>query len=274
MEARLALAHLAQVLPTDDPAVTELFQGVVPGCWWDLWQTRQSEEVANSASEKSVLKPTAAPRRWTVVVALVLGVVLGAGAAGLGVAVSRGLGAAELLRRVEFGGASSVSSAPANSPALGTPIALASEVATEVKAPLEAAKPEALDWRQTRLARIRSEFPALERLHKTLAQGSMREAGGILKGSSSLAGMGSASYQALLEWAMLELPQDAEVRRAVIRYYLMSNPLKDTLPLLEQLAGPGEPHRGEIREMASILLTLNERVLSPEERSRLEQVGR
>lgn len=36
-EARLALSHLAKVLPREG-SLHELFQNAIPGCWWDLWR--------------------------------------------------------------------------------------------------------------------------------------------------------------------------------------------------------------------------------------------
>lgn len=36
-EARLALSHLAKVLPREGH-LHELFQNAIPGCWWDLWR--------------------------------------------------------------------------------------------------------------------------------------------------------------------------------------------------------------------------------------------
>jgi hypothetical protein len=36
-ESRLALSHLAKVLPREG-SLHELFQNAIPGCWWDLWR--------------------------------------------------------------------------------------------------------------------------------------------------------------------------------------------------------------------------------------------
>ncbi len=48
-EARLALSHLAKVLPREGH-LHELFQNAIPGCWWDLWR----EQVLHPKSALAV----------------------------------------------------------------------------------------------------------------------------------------------------------------------------------------------------------------------------
>jgi hypothetical protein len=42
-EARLALSHLAKVLPREGD-LHELFQNAIPGCWWDLWREQSLQQ--------------------------------------------------------------------------------------------------------------------------------------------------------------------------------------------------------------------------------------
>lgn len=54
-EARLALAHLAKVLPREG-SLHELFQNAIPGCWWDLWRD-QSMHRGNLPAVPMLMAP-------------------------------------------------------------------------------------------------------------------------------------------------------------------------------------------------------------------------
>src|SRR5690606_18817558 len=109
-------------------------------------------------------------------------------------------------------------------------------------------------------------------LHRSLRTGNLTQVEGILRGGSSIAKMGSPSYRALMKWAMLDPPNDAEVRRAVIRLFSLTLPTREAFDLMEKLAVPGEPYCAEIRQMAGLMLSAGAGTLTERERTQLRRI--
>lgn len=266
-DARAALRSASNFLPNAPKTVQQLYRAAVPESWWDLMEKtclmqagpNGNETGSLHLSEKIEKKPSSFKRiKIAAMVALV-------GA----------LGAA--LTTATF------SIQPKTPPPLLLQTTSSNKVAAPVtssvdpvKAPPSTPPPQSsqlAQWRLQEIADIQQAFPALQRLHRTLHTGTIKEAEPILKGSSSIASLRTPSYKALLRWAMLDPPEDPAVRRAIIRVFTLTPPLSDTLPILEKAASEGEPYSNEMKEMASIVLSARPMPLSTEQVDRLRKIA-
>lgn len=267
LDARMALEHLQTALPGAPEGVLDLFKNAVPGCWWDLFERAYLQDklpalasTAASTSPKSRLSRSAQGSRTFT--SLLIGVLVG-------VAVTIGGIAFKFLDLSHLQNLSPVASAATT---LSGPAATARALPSQARAALPT-ESLSLSWRQQEIAAIEAEFPALGRLHATLATGTLQEAGPILRGSSSIASLHSPGYKALLHWAMIDPPADPEVRRAVIRLFSLTPPFSKVLSVLEKSAREGEPYHNEFKEMAGILLTAGHGTTSSEHIERLRRIA-
>lgn len=265
LDARMALEHLQNALPGAPEAVLDLFKTTVPGCWWDLFERACLQEKfpafeikAPSSPPKSLLARWAQGAR--AVMPLLVGMLVGAALTIGGMAVNL-----VDLRQWE-------SQLPISSTSLtkGVPVTTARAQPPRALAVLPN---EAISWREQEIATIEAEFPALGRLHHVLATGTLKEAGPILRGSSSIASLHSPSYKALLHWAIIDPPADPEVRRAVIRLFALTPPFSKVLSVLEKASREGEPYHNEFKEMAEILLTAGHGTTTAEHVERLRKIA-
>jgi hypothetical protein len=142
-----------------------------------------------------------------------------------------------------------------SSNAVAAPVTSSSDSVKPSSSPPPPSPPQSshlASWRLRQIASIQQAFPAIQRLQHTLHTGTIKEAEPILKGSSSIAGLRTPSYQALLCWAMVDPPKDPAVRRAIIRVFTLTPTLSETLPILENAVSDGEPYGNKMKEVASI----------------------
>jgi len=269
-DARAALRSASSFLPNASIAVEQLFQAAVPDSWWDIMEKtclKQAEPDAIEPSSLHLSKKLQSKSSFSKPVKIAAMVAL-VGA----------VGAALSTESFDF---------PSKTPPpqiLQTPSP--KSVAVTVNPSVNSVKPppstpptspahtpQLAPWRLKEIADIQQAFPALQRLQNTLHTGTLKEAEPILKGTSSIASLRTPSYQAPLRWAMVDPPEDAAVRRAIIRVFTLTPPLSDTLPILEKAAGEGEPYRDEMKEMASIVLSARPMPLSTEHMERLRKTA-
>jgi len=274
-EARHALSGLSRVLAQADPEVQALFQAAVPNFWWDLFT--QQEPAHESRPEKTVETRQSTGPGAKLLLGLTVGSLIGAGLTYFGLEGA-------LFPRDQSGGhqGSTTWAAEGSShaieqeslidPAMIEPVDGQSKIAAEAS-PMAQANGELPTWRVKHIEAIREEFPAIERLHRTLLTGNFAQAESILRGGSSIAERGSPSYRALMKWAVLAPPADSEVRRAVIRLFSLTLPTRESLDLMEQLAKGGEPYGNEFRQMASIMLSAGGGALAEKEQAQLSRIA-
>ena len=267
-DARMALERLQNVLPGAPEAVLDLYRTAVPECWWDLFERTCLNEERSATRKAALPAPKTSTSRWKrglrAAVLLVMGAALGGALTVCGIA----------LRLVDL---KPLESLQPQAEALAQIASTVSQSLPRTEAAPKAAPPApapVLSWRDQEKAAIQAEFPALERLHRTLATGTLKEATPILRGSSSIASLNSPGYRALLRWAMVEPPADAEVRRAVIRLFALTPPFSKVLPVLEKAAREGEPYHDEMKEMAGILLTAGQGASNADQVERLRLIAK
>lgn len=267
-DARAALRSASSFLPNAPIAVQQLFRAAVPDSWWDLMEKTCLKQAGPDAIEPSSLHLSKKlqskssfykPVKIAAMVALVGAV-----------------GAALTTESFDFRSKApppQILQTPSPKSVSAPPPPLVNSVKPSPSSPPPSHTPQLAPWRLKEIADIQQAFPALQRLQNTLHKGTIKEAEPILKGSSSIASLRTPSYQALLRWAMVDPPEDAAVRRAIIRVFTLTPPLSDTLPILEKAAGEGEPYRDEMKEMASIVLSARPMPLSTEHVERLRKIA-
>jgi hypothetical protein len=273
-EARLALERLQTLLPGAPEPVLDLYRTAVPDCWWDLFErTCLNEDRPSQKIAALTPSPAHASSRWAsglrAAALITLGILLGGALTTWGIAL-------RIVDLSALGGMQTpvrLSEHVANLPPLPPPPPATTPTPTQTAAPVASEAVPQPSWRAQEIAAIQSEFPALERLQRTLATGTLKEAEPILRGGSSIASLRSPSYKALLRWSMVDPPADPEVRRAVIRLFALMPPFKEALPVLEKAAHQGEPYHAEMKEMASILLTANPAPMSADQVERLRRIA-
>jgi hypothetical protein len=267
-EAREALGDLPRTLMQAAPDVRGLFQATVPNFWWDLFMQQESKSTV--PAQGSVVTLAAQPAHSRLLLGVIVGCVVGVT---LSFAWLEGRRAylpsppdAEVQRFAP------VLETDQKKPIAETPPSAPPQVAMPPQA--SESNETFADWRQERIDAIREEFPAIERLHLVLLTGTLAEAEPILRGGSSIAAVGSTAHQALLRWAVLSPPNDADVRRAVIRLFCLTLPTRDTFDLMELLAGEGELHGEEFRRMAGLMLSAGAHGLAEKEQIQLSRIAK
>jgi hypothetical protein len=334
-ESRLALSHLAAVLPREEVPGVELFQNAVPGIWWDLWRSRPPlpEQPATplllGAGAPSPTAPTTPPppaRRIGFGIGLASGLaaailVLGAAAVLVpleeetdaapdssspsspalppAVAVAPAPAAAappvveeppvkaeapvekpsgppappirESLRLLQsvLSGAESTSSGKS----AGTPGQPAAAGAVAPGAAAQATSSRALSQKDRReLARdaFERQHPEIKKLFGLLKDGSLRQHESLLHGESGAAPSGGEEHQFLLEWLILDPPEQADTRLAATKMAMRELPVDKAVDLFELCLYPGSPNEIEIRQCAELLLDLSYDSLSTDQVARLK----
>lgn len=302
-EARLALRHLAGILP-EDGGELQVFQAAVPGCWWDLWR---NPRYANDGKPPALMAPAAAQRKAR---GFGPGLLLGAAAA-----VAIGWFALSYWPQLNQASASMVEelAAPVSAikesappveedPSPSPPIreslrqlqsvlkgtspgpvepskstAESSTTPAVEKAPApvvtaaqsDQSKPE---LRAAALARHAAANPEAKRLVSLVKNSSYRESADLIQGENSIAPRGSPTFQALIHWLILDPPQLADVRLAVTKLALHSLPVEDTIGLFELCFYPGSPNELEIKQCANLILELPETSITGMQRVILNRI--
>jgi hypothetical protein len=269
-DARTALRSASSFLPHDPIAVQHLVHAAVPDSWWDLMEKTCLKQAGPDANEPSSLHlskklPSKSSFSKPIKIAAM-------------VALVGAVGAALTTESFNFRSKSPPpqilqTPSPKSAAAPVTPSFNSVKPSPSTPPPSPSRSPQLAPWRLQDIADIQQAFPALQRLQNTLHTGTLKVAEPNLKGSSSIASLRTPSYQALLRRAMVDPPENAAVRRAIIRVFTLTPPLSDTLPILEKAAGEGEPYRDEMKEMASIVLSARPMPLSTEHVERLRRIA-
>ena len=278
-EARNALRDLSPEVASAPSPVRVLFQAVIPNFWWELF----ADQSAHALPISDFKPPSTPPVNARPVGSLVLGSVIG-GVVGTGITflwftglipqLLSGIGIQLPVTTLPTSShPQTIATLPAASNTPDRPPSIDSPIPTAPTQPSITPASSLTYWRLQEIAVIRQDFPAIERLHLTLRSGTLDQALPILRGSSSIAETRSPSYQALLKWAVLDPPTQADVRRAVIRLFSLTLPTQQSFALMERLAAPGEPYAAEIKQMASILLTAGRATLAENEQRQLSRIA-
>lgn len=317
-ESRLALNHLATLLPRQEEANLEIFQNAVPGCWWDLWR-KQAPAPALPAPAGPLLlgpgapaaepAPAAPSRRSGFAVGLASGLAAAIVLAGLGLV----LGSSE--EEVE------AAAAPTPEPAVAAakPAPPAENAAPEEPKPgppappireslrllqsvlSDSSKPQATksgagstpaaapaasspasssamrslskkDQRELARDAFEREHPQVRKFFSLLKDGSLRQHESLLQGQSGAAPSGGEDHQCLLEWLILDPPEQADTRLAATKMAMRELPLDKAVELFELCLYPGSPNEIEIRQCAELLLDLSHESLTQDQAQRLKSL--
>lgn len=263
IEAREALSSASKFLPNAPISIQELYQKAVPESWWDLFSNTRliPGTTATTPSRRLQYANSTQKNAFTlgllkITALLVIGALIGS------VLTAKIPPTQEALPLPKSAVQTHVTPLP--SPESPTPTPLASP---------RPSPPKPTSWRIQEITSIQSQYPALERLHRILRNETLKEAEPTLKGGSLIASLRTPSYNALLRWALVDPPQDAAVRRAVIRLFTLTLPLSESLPILERASRPGEPYQEEMQEMARIVLSARPVPLTPEQVERLRKIA-
>ena len=329
-ESRLALSHLSVLLPKGDEASLEIFQNVVPGCWWDQWRSQLSAVAQHAhipqllltqgASEGVALPPdtlstAVSPPPSRIVFGV--GMALGIAAAVVLTAMALAIFIPEFEQEIKAqqrGGISPNASIVAESQAQSNATAQeTAHSATQAGAPpireslrlLQAVisrngqdtsslKPASVasvpvvsvtsmsnsavrtlskkDQRELARDAFEREHSDIEKLFGLLKDGSLRQHETLLQGQSGAAPSGGEEHQSLLEWLILDPPEQADTRLAATKMAMRELPLDRAVELFELCLYPGSPNEIEIRQCVELLLDISNESLSPDQASRLKSL--
>jgi hypothetical protein len=288
-EARLALRHLADILPSEGQAL-HVFQGAVPGYWWDLWRNPRAAPHDNQLALMAASSNTRKSGGF------------GPGLI-IGIAATLAIGWFSMSYwppRADQASAAMVHQSPISGKA--TPIESASSTEEETpqtppireslrqlqsvlkqappaqvgqskpevqpfstpqvgnaSAPLNATAPSSQPKSALRAAALAKHAAAnldARRLVSLVKNSSYRENATLIQGGNSVAPRGSPTYQGLIHWLILDPPQHADVRLAVTKLALHSLPVEDTISLFDLCYYPGSPNEIEIKQCSNLLLEL------------------
>lgn len=283
-EARLALRHLAGKLPREGD-ILQVFQGAVPGCWWDLW--RASPAAVGSGHLALPAPPSGDSRKGRFVMGLLLGMVaaLALGGAALsflpelitppGPASIQAESHAksepdsdadeadappappirESLRQLQSV-LQKTSPAPVSTRSSLPTTSAANKKEPESASPPPVSGPSKKQIRASTLSQFAAEHDEARRLVSLVKNSSYRENATLIQGGNSVAPKGSPAYQGMIQWLILDPPELADVRLAVTKLALHSLPVDDTIRLFDLCFYPGSPNEIEIKQCASLLLEL------------------
>jgi hypothetical protein len=301
-EARLALRHLANIMPREGE-ILQVFQSAVPGCWWDLW--REQGALLNATQSALPAPASASTHTSSKAGRFGLGLILGVAASvafgwfafsylpepdrepaitsrpALPPVQSGSIEPAEEIQAVEAPPireslrqlqsilkrpASIQSSSQSQSPAA---IKESPDTSSTTAAPASQSKPE---LRAQALARHAAAHDDARRLVSLVRTSSYRENAVLIQGQNSVAPKGSPTYQGLIHWLILDPPEHADVRLAVTKLALHSLPVDDTVMLFDLCDYPGSPNEIEIKECANLLLELPETSITEAHRRVLNKI--
>ena len=220
-KARLALRHLADILPSEGQAL-HVFQGAVPGYWWDLWR---NPRAAPHDNQLALMAASSNTRK----------------SGGFGPGLIIGIAATLAI------GWFSMSYWPPRADQ------------ANASAPLNATAPSSQPKSALRAAALAKHAAAnldARRLVSLVKNSSYRENATLIQGGNSVAPRGSPTYQGLIHWLILDPPQHADVRLAVTKLALHSLPVEDTISLFDLCYYPGSPNEIEIKQCSNLLLEL------------------
>ena len=319
-EARLALSHLAKVLPREGH-LHELFQNAIPGCWWDLWREQvlhprqlpstpmlmAPEDVSDFRTRQNSAG-SAGNRK---------GSFKGGLAAGIAASVILGGAALIVLADAEEDRRPRVSSTPSSHNAAKTaPQALesrktesssdtagappirdslrylkavlaggsaSSRSAGRVAASGSSAKKSSAslpappnmskkELRERERVIFEHDHPEIQKLFSLLKDGSLRQHESLLQGESGAAPSGSKEHQLLLQWLLLDPPEQADTRLTATKLAMRDLPVEETVNLFDLCFYPGSPNEIEIRQCAGLLQEVSEELTS-EQRAKLKVIS-
>jgi hypothetical protein len=288
-EARLALRRLADILPSEGQAL-HVFQGAVPGYWWDLWR---NPRAAPHDNQPTLMAASSNNRKAG---GFGLGLLIGMAATVAigwfsishwpppadqasatiahpssisvkGVSIDSASSAEEdappappireSLRQLQ----SVLKQAPPAQMGQSNPEVqpLTTPQAKNAPAPLNVTVPSSQPksaLRAAALAKHAASNPDARRLVSLVKNSSYRENATLIQGGNSVAPRGSPTYQGLIHWLILDPPQHADVRLAVTKLALHSLPVEDTINLFDLCYYPGSPNEIEIKQCSNLLLEL------------------
>jgi hypothetical protein len=296
-EARLALRHLAGKLPREGE-ILQVFQGAVPGCWWDLW--RASPAAVGSVHLALLAPPSSDSRKGRFVLGLLLGMAAALALGGVALSFMPELlappstQAKALAKSAQESDSDEADSAPA--PPIRESLRQLQSVlhktfpatastrsgppttsAVTTKGPKSASAPlisgqskQAI--RASTLSQYATEHEDARRLVSLVKNSSYRENATLIQGGNSVAPKGSPAYQGMIQWLILDPPELADVRLAVTKLALHSLPVDDTIRLFDLCFYPGSPNEIEIKQCASLLLELPNTSITGAHRGVLNQI--
>jgi hypothetical protein len=280
-EARSALRRIAPILAGNVGDADLLrFQQIVPACWWDMLRER-GEDLApparlalpspDSGEGRALRAPPAPAYAMAPAVPSRFGV--------YAVGLLTGLACMALLTWLnrtqtapQPAAAPAVTAAPAVPPA--TPKAPAFRPVRVVAPPVtesiaKPANPQDIK-RQAAVLELAEANPHLQRLHRLVATGTLRENEPLLHGRSALS---KTDYQTLIRWLMLDPPEHADVRLAVAKVAARVLPPADLVAALGFCVYPSSPNRAEALQCATWAIELNQETLPAQERQALESLN-
>lgn len=326
-ESRLALSRLSVLLPKSDEASLEIFQNVVPGCWWDQWRnhlsaasqpahvsqmllTQGALEIA-SPKESLATTPSPEPSRVAFGVGMALGIAAAVVLTAMGLAIfipefeqeikaqqlgptsqnaSSGRVSPDLEMRTVQDTANTATQAGAppireslrllqavisksgQDASMPKPANMATAPVVSVNSVSNAAVRTLSKKDQRELARdsFEREHSQIQKLFGLLKDGSLRQHENLLQGQSGAAPSGGEEYQSLLEWLILDPPEQADTRLAATKMAMRELTLDRAVELFELCLYPGSPNEIEIRQCVELLLDISHESLTTDQASRLK----
>ncbi len=330
-ESRLALSHLSALLPRRDEASLEIFQNVVPGCWWDLWrhqrhtlslQAQVPQLLLTHGSSEASPNGTSAPpaasaaNRFSFGIGMASGVAAALLLTAIGLAIFIPEFEEELI--AEKAAPKAQSTTPANAslakspkpepapssnttqsqtgaPPIRESLRLLQAVisgsgqqqastpkpsspATAALVPVTSVANSAVrtlskkDQRELARDSFEREHPEIKKLFGLLKDGSLRQHESLLQGQSGAAPSGGEEHQSLLEWLILDPPEQADTRLAATKMAMRELPLDRALELFELCLYPGSANEIEIRQCVELLLDISHESLTPDQANRLKSL--
>lgn len=305
-EARLALSHLAKVMPREGH-LHELFQNAIPGCWWDLWREQvlharkhpavpvlmppedgSDFRTQQTGAESTPKRPVAFKGGLAAGIAASV-ILVGAGLIVLAdaeqdrqprdsstvsrkSAASSDTAAAPPIRdslrylKAVLAGGSA-SSQPADQAATGG--SLAKKTSASLPVPPTMSKKE---LRERERVIFEHDHPEIQKLFSLLKDGSLRQHESLLQGESGAAQAGSKEHLQLLHWLLLDPPEQADTRLTATKLAMRNLPLEETVELFDLCFYPGSPNEIEIRQCAGLLQDVSEELTS-EQRAKLKAIS-
>jgi hypothetical protein len=287
-EARAALRRIVPILTRNaGDADLSRFQKIVPACWWDILRERPEQAPPRMQPNHEIEMTRALPAHGAYAMAPAAPSKYGIYAFGL----LTGLACTALFAWLSRTQSAPVTAASAAAPApTAAVVPIPSVAAPAPSAPAPAvpafrpprvspppvtesiAKPASSQdiKRQAAVLELAEANPHLQRLHRLVATGTLRENEPLLHGRSALS---AADYQTLMRWLMLDPPEHADVRLAVAKVAARVLPPADLVATLNFCIYPSSPNRAESLQCATWAVELNQETLPPQDRQALESLN-